>query len=141
MEPSFCAAHAMLSLIYEARGELDQAVRSSRVATQHGPDSPLMLCHLARSLAAAGDTEEATQILRALLQLRETYYIPATWLALICAALDQQEPSLTWLETAVRERDPWRLCLAVDPRFKIFWNNGRFLDVLQEIGLPTPAEA
>jgi len=135
IDPGFCVAHAMLGFIYQEMGELDRAVSSLRVAVEKAPDTPLMSCFLARSLAAAGETEEATRILEELLQLRETNCIPATSIALVYAALREREHAWSWLMTAMHELDPWRCHMGVDPRFRFFWKDPRFARLLHGMGL------
>jgi TolB-like protein/Tfp pilus assembly protein PilF len=138
MDPRFCPAHLTLAFVHEAMGAPDQALGSARAAAEYNPDTPLALLALARSLALAGDSEGATNILCGVLPFRETGYLPATLIGLIYAALGQHEQAWTYLEAAVGELDPWRVFLGVDPRFKVFWNDGRFPRVLHEIGLPSP---
>ena len=136
MTPSFSTAHAVLGWIYERMGKTDEAVASYRTAVQHCPGSFLMRAHLARGAALTGDTHEATRILNELLQQRETTYVPCYWIALVYAALGQEEPSLMWLETAGRERCGWRTLSAVDPRLRAFAHNAKFQGLLREIGFP-----
>lgn len=135
IDPAFGTAHSSLSMIYETMGEMEQAVNSSQAAIQHSPNTPFMLCHLARSLAMAGQIEEATRTLNELLKIRETHWLSPSWISLIYAALGQRETAWAWLERSVIELDPWRVFIAVDPRFKFFAGDARFPELLKEIGL------
>ena len=137
IDPGFCPAHGMLGFIYHEMGYMDRAVQSLQAAVQHGPDTPLMKCFLARELASAGRTEEATKILSEILELRKTSCIPATSVAFIHDALGEREQAWAWLETALRELDPWRFGIAVDPRYRCFWDDDRFLNLLRQFNLPT----
>jgi tetratricopeptide (TPR) repeat protein len=137
IDPGFCPAHAMLGFVYQEMGEVELAVRSLRAAVEYGPDSPLMRAFLARSLVAAGQIEEGTSILEDLLKLRKTNCIPATSIALIYAALKEREHAWSWLMTAMHELDPWRCYMAVDPRFRFFWNDRRFARLLHGMLLPS----
>ncbi|HUO16713.1 MAG TPA: winged helix-turn-helix domain-containing protein [Verrucomicrobiae bacterium] len=137
IDPGFCPAHAMLGFINHEMGEMDRAVLSLQRAVQHGPDTPLMKCFLARELASAGRAEEARQILNEILDLRKTNCIPATTVAFIYHALGEHEQAWEWLETAIRELDPWQFGIAVDPRYRCFWNNDdRFLNLLRRYDFP-----
>jgi TolB-like protein/Tfp pilus assembly protein PilF len=139
IDPAFGTAHASLSMIYETMGEMAQAVSSSRAAVQHSANTPFMLCHLARSLAVAGEREEATRTLDDLLRIHETYWVSPAYFALIYAALGEHEQAWAWLERSVIELDPWRVFIAVDPRFKFFASDARFPELLKQIGLtPQP---
>lgn len=135
IDPGFCPAHATLGWIYQEMGDLNRAVRCLRTAAENGPDTPLMRCFLATSLAVAEETQEATHILREMLKLRQTNCLPATSIALIYAALGQQEQAWSWLMTAMQEMDPWRCSMAVNPRFRFFWKDPRFAGLLDGMGL------
>jgi len=135
IDPRFCPAHGTLGFIHYAMGDLKRAVCSMRAAVEHSPDTPLMRCFLAWSLAAAGEVREAREILSDLVHLRKMNCLPATSIALIYAAVAQNKEAWKWLELAARELDPWRLGLAEDPRFKYFWDDVRFPTLLRMIGL------
>jgi TolB-like protein/tetratricopeptide (TPR) repeat protein len=139
IDSSFCPGHAMLGFLYHELGDLPQAVRALRCAVQHGPDTPLMSAFLARELAAAGETGEATKMLQDLLELRKTNCLPATSIAFIYDALGQPEQAWIWLHKAVRELDPWRFGFVVDPRYKGFWKDSRFPGLLREAGFSLPS--
>ena len=135
IDPGFGPANATMSFICETMGKLEQSMRSARTAVQYSPDTPLMRCVLARALAISGQSDEATHLLSELLELRKTNFIPATYFALICAALGEREQAWAWLERSVIELDPWRVFIAVDPRFKFFASDARFPELLKQIGL------
>jgi TolB-like protein/tetratricopeptide (TPR) repeat protein len=139
MNPRFRPAHQILTLVHESMGESSQAVRSARTAAELFPDTPLALLTLARCLALTGDREAAGDILSKLLQFRATGYVPASLIAVVYAALGQQEEAWTYMEEAIRELDPWRVLVGVDPRFSVLWNDARFPQVLSRIGLPHSA--
>ncbi|MGO9325294.1 MAG: winged helix-turn-helix domain-containing protein [Terracidiphilus sp.] len=139
IEPGFGPANVTLGFVYETMGEEDKALRVTRNAVEHAQDTPLMQCALARSLAIAGRTDEAVHLLGEILQVRRTNCLPATWIALIYAALWDQEQAWAWLKTAMHEQDPWRVFLRADPRFKFFAGDARFPELLKQIGL-TPRQ-
>jgi hypothetical protein len=117
-------------------GESSQAVRSARTIAELFPHTPLALLTLARCLALTGDREGAVDILSRLLRFRETGYVPASLIAVVYAALGLREEAWTYMQEAVRELDPWRILVGVDPRFNVFWGDARFPQLLQDVGLP-----
>jgi len=88
---------------------------------------------LAWGLAAVGETVEARKILADLLDLRKTNCLPATVIALIYAELKQSEQACEWLNTALRELDPWRIHLSLDSRFRCFREDPRFSVALERL--------
>jgi tetratricopeptide (TPR) repeat protein len=135
IEPGFGPASVTLAFIHETKGELEEAVRLSRTAAQSAGDTPLMKCVLARSLALAGEMAEANQILEELVHQRGEFCVSASWIALIYAALERREEAWAWLERAFIEKDPWRIFLNADPRFRYFSGDARFGQMLKELGL------
>lgn len=88
-----------------------------------------------------GDSEEVADIVSRLPQFRETAYVPASLIGVVYAALGLQEEAWTYMEEAIREPDPWRILIGVDPRFNVLWNDARLPRVPNRIGLPLPSGA
>jgi TolB-like protein/cytochrome c-type biogenesis protein CcmH/NrfG len=141
IDPGFCPAHGMLGFIYHEMGKLHESVVSLRAAVKYAPDVYVMQCLLAWGLASAGEREEAARMLCELLEVRKTNCLPAVNIALIYTALGQREQAWTWLEMAMLELDPWRMHIAVEPRFKCFWSDPRFPHLLRELGFPSNSPA
>lgn len=135
MEPNFPTIHAELGVVYGTLGNMAQAVGEHRVAVRLCPESPLMLAHLAYSLALAGIEDEARSILEELLRARPSGYIPPYWLALIYKALGEEDVALSWFETAVMERCGWRLIAAVDPKVGALATHPRYRALLRQMQL------
>jgi DNA-binding winged helix-turn-helix (wHTH) protein/TolB-like protein len=135
LEPNFAPATATLSFVHEAKSRYDDALQEARNTADFAGQNPLMQCVLARALALAGMTEEASRILENLVEAAKARYISSAWIALIYAALGQRQEAWAWLERAFVEHDPWRVFLNVDPRFRYFADDARFAELLHEIGL------
>ena len=73
---------------------------------------------LARAYVRDGRREEAEELRAAVTGLRQSKYVSASALATICAALDDAEGAVAWLETARSESDPILYFLTVDPAFE-----------------------
>lgn len=71
-----------------------------RAAVEYSPDTPLQRCFLAWSLAAAGETREATEMPSDFMHLRKMNCLPATSIALIDAALGDTKAAWKWLDLA-----------------------------------------
>jgi DNA-binding winged helix-turn-helix (wHTH) protein/tetratricopeptide (TPR) repeat protein len=140
VDPRFCPAHMTMSVVLEADSRLNEAADAARTAAQYGSETPLTLLLLARSQALVRDLQEAEVLLHRLSQLRANSYLSPTLMGLTHAALGDYGQAWSCLESAVRDLDPWRIFLAVDPRFKIFQRDARFRRVLHEIGLPSPRQ-
>lgn len=94
-----------------------------------------ILAWLGAAYAAAGQTDQARQILA---QLREhspqRYAVPYD-AALICIKLGEKDQAFAWLEKAYEERSGAIALLKVDPRVDSLRSDPRFSDLLRHIGL------
>jgi hypothetical protein len=88
-----------------------------------------------------GHRSEALTHLSGLVASRHTVWVSPYWVALVFMALGETEAVLQWLDTAVEERDGWRLFAAVDSRLLPLAAHPRFLRILRKIGINSPLPA
>ena len=67
-------------------------------------------------------------------QLCREAYVPY-WIALVHAALDENDAAFEWLERAYEERDVWLVWLKREPRFDVLRPDPQFERLLRQIGL------
>jgi serine/threonine-protein kinase len=128
------AAHRYLASVYRLTGRLDMAIAADRQAIQLGdPHGPV---DLATSLAAAGRTVEAVQMLGPVIAHARQVRDGAFYIALVYATLGRNDEAFAWLEEAYSNRDPWLPFLAVHPEFDRLHGDPRFDDLVRRIGIP-----
>lgn len=116
LHPSLWFAHTSLGMVLEQLGNTTAALPEFRVAVEHSENSSLARAHLAYGLARSGNKTEADQILDSLLKLRQKKYFSPYWLAVLYAALNDQDEALKWLTTARAEHCCWLLFGPQDPK-------------------------
>lgn len=138
MESSFYRAHMWRAQSLAFAGRKEEAIAEARTAVSLSNDLPMMLAYLAIALAVVGEQSES----RALLQrVMSAGFVPPIYIAMLHAALGEEEDAIDWLERAYDERSDWVSSIGVQPVFKRLASNGRFLQLLERLRLPKPAAA
>lgn len=133
--PGYAPIPVCMGGVYEAQGDLDAAIASYREACDLSANAPYPFSCLGHSLAVAGHTAEARDILE---QMERAEPPHATDIARVYCGLRDTEGTLRWLETAAQARSIHLLRATGDQRF--FWLSGheRYKAVIQGMGLPLP---
>jgi TolB-like protein/DNA-binding SARP family transcriptional activator/Tfp pilus assembly protein PilF len=132
LDSSYTAAYTGMGDVYEAMGQLDEALRVNlRAAEIDGWPSP----GLARVLARSGRKEEARRILVnfQVQGARTGIYFP--FIATVFAALDDLDGAISWLERSYEQRHP-ALRFIDGPGFAPLEGDPRYHDLRRRIGLP-----
>jgi TolB-like protein/DNA-binding winged helix-turn-helix (wHTH) protein/Tfp pilus assembly protein PilF len=134
LDPNFAAAHLVLGENLLTRQPQD-ALSEMQTAARLSGDSPLYLAQVAVADAMSGHKTEAHRLVAQLQQMSNERYVSPYGIAQVYAALNDQEHSIQWLQTAYDDRAVWMCYLAVDPLFDRFRSDPRFQDLLQRVGL------
>jgi len=133
-EPRFYVGHFNLGLAYLANRQLKEALTEFQKGTPPEGD-PEASAAIAQVEALRGNRTAAEQILHDLSAEGRGQYVPPTSIALIYAALGENDQAFRWLEQAYKDRS-WQLVfLKVDPRFDTLRSDRRFAALLQRVGL------
>jgi DNA-binding winged helix-turn-helix (wHTH) protein/TolB-like protein/Tfp pilus assembly protein PilF len=133
VDPNFFPAHRYLGLAYEQKGMYREAISEFEKGVKLS-GSPLMVALLGHAYAASGSKAEARRVLAELEQQKQKYVSPYT-VAAIYAGLGEKDQAFRWLEKAYAERDIWLMNLRVDPVLKSLRSDGRFVHLLERLGL------
>jgi TolB-like protein/Tfp pilus assembly protein PilF len=133
MAPDFLWARFFLGWAYERSGQYPEAIAEFQRAKLID-DRPEVSAMIAQTYAVSGKRDEATDILKALLEQAKHHYISSYYLALIYAGLGDKVRAFEWLEKAYSDRNEWLVWLKVDPRFNNLWADPRFAELLKRIG-------
>jgi TolB-like protein/Tfp pilus assembly protein PilF len=133
---------AVLGWDYEQKGMHEQAITEFKKAVEltdkNSPlFSPFYLAGLAQAYALAGRRSDAEEVLQGLLKQARQSYVSPFDIALIYAALGQQDTAFAWMNKAVAERSTWLVYSKWEPRLDPLRSDPRFQDLLRRIGLPT----
>jgi serine/threonine protein kinase/Tfp pilus assembly protein PilF len=135
-DPHSDNAYDCLGSAYLAQGRCDQAIAAFQSAVSLSGGDPARRVGLARAYALAGKKAEARNVLDELGQRAKSTYVPPYYLAILHAALGENEQAITWLEKAYRERDTYLPYLKVDEALDPLRPDPRFQELLRRVGLP-----
>jgi TolB-like protein/DNA-binding winged helix-turn-helix (wHTH) protein/Tfp pilus assembly protein PilF len=136
LEPNFVLAHYRFGQVLVMDGKFEAAVPELRRAVELSGECPRAVAELALALALSGDKAQAAQLLRMLQTQTGQRYVGQFDLAVIHAALGQQDLALGALEQAYVEHSPSLALLGWSPAFTALRTQPRFLDLEHRIGLP-----
>jgi len=136
LNPHFSQAYWTLGLVQEQRGDFDESEAAFQRALQLSPQSPIMQCALARTLALAGKQNHALEILKELQKLVAKRYVSPVELASVHFALAQTDLGFEWLVKAFQDRSFELITMRVDPRWQSVRGKPRFEHLLNQLGLP-----
>jgi TolB-like protein/Flp pilus assembly protein TadD len=134
--PKLPLARLWLGRTYEDEHRYVEALAEFRQAATMMRDWPVTVAAIGHVLGSMGDKEGARRALDELHDLSRTRYVTAYGVALVYAALDDDEQVFEWLNRAIEERTHWLVWLKVDPRWDRLRSDPRFEDVLRRVGFP-----
>ena len=135
LNPHFAPAYFTLGLIQERRRDFDEAAAAFSRAVELAPQSPRMHAALARTLALAGQTDQARAVVRRLDQQASSRYVSPFEYVAVYFALGDTAKGFSWLSKACDDRCFELLALKVDPRFETISDDERFAAVASRVGL------
>jgi DNA-binding winged helix-turn-helix (wHTH) protein/TolB-like protein/Flp pilus assembly protein TadD len=133
--PEFWIGFTQLGQAYQGMGKTDLALKAlSNAERLSGGRNSKALSSKGYSLAKAGSTSEARDVLRTLDRLAGEQYVPPYAMALVQAGLDEPDAVFDWLERAYEARDVHLVFLTVDPKWDPYRADPRFHSLLQRCG-------
>ncbi|MGH9331721.1 MAG: tetratricopeptide repeat protein, partial [Vicinamibacterales bacterium] len=128
--PDFWLTHVWLGWTYSETGRYADAVAEF----QREEDlSALKYGGLGYAYARAGDHRAAREVLADALRTSERQYISSHAIAIIYAALGENDEAFRWLERALSERDEEMTIIKVDPRLDRLRSDARFTPLVERV--------
>ncbi len=138
LDPNYPVTHWILGLVLRKTGSYELAVTEGEKGVSLSGGSPLMRAALAYTLAAAGRTREALQILQDLTTQAKEKYVAPYFFAGIHLGLGENERALEYLRKCYEEHSHWLIYLRIDPSMDGLRDNPAFQSLLGRLGLPAP---
>jgi TolB-like protein/DNA-binding winged helix-turn-helix (wHTH) protein/Flp pilus assembly protein TadD len=130
MDGNFAVAHNQLAVAYLQRGRRDEAIAELQKAVQLSSGNPTCTANLARALAASGRRSEAVQLLG---DLKKRPRADISEIAVVYAALGDNDQAMLWLEKGYQER--FNPSVLLRPGFDPLRTDPRFQDLQRRVGL------
>jgi len=138
LDPKFPPTYGQLPAAYELSRMYDQATDGFKKgeAIRGGSEWFFSKAGLGHLYAITGKRPEALAVIHELESLSEREYVPADRIALIYAALGENDEAFKWLERAFQEHAFNVAWLKVEPRWDTLRSDQRFIDLMRKVGLP-----
>ena len=130
MDVNFALAHNQLAVAYLQRRRQDEAIAELQKAVQLSSGSPTCTANLARAFAVSGRRNEAVQLLD---DLKKRSRPDVSEVAVVYAALGDNDQAMTWLEKGYEER--FNPSVLLRPGFDPLRADPRFQDLERRVGL------
>lgn len=138
LEPHYPVTYWILGLLLRKLGRYEEAITEGEQGVKLSGGSPLMKAALAHTLGAAGNRNQAIEILDELTKLTEQRYVSPYFFAGIHVGLGQLDHAIEYLEKSYADHSHWLIYLHIDPSMDPLRSNSRFQDLLRRVGLPLP---
>ncbi|HUH32375.1 MAG TPA: tetratricopeptide repeat protein, partial [Daejeonella sp.] len=132
--PDFAPTYRLLSLCYQAKGMIEEAIAENRRwgrFTRNKIKTDLALAHI---YAAAGRNADARNLIDKI-QLDELGPNDYRAMAMIYAALNENDQAFKWLQESYNRHEESLCSLKIDPKFDSLHADPRFDEMLNKIGL------
>jgi len=133
-DPGFWQPQLWLCFTFISKSMFEEAVSAGEKAVELSGRASITKAFLACAYFLSGRTKRGKELLESLKEKSQSTYVPATFLAWIYSARNDNDEAFHWLQKATKEHDPW-ICWygigtdalrADDPRFEV---------LLKKIGL------
>jgi DNA-binding winged helix-turn-helix (wHTH) protein/Flp pilus assembly protein TadD len=136
LNPAFWPAHLFLGWVYEQQGLFTEALALLKQCNSLD-DNPRTRAFLGVSYALAGQTGEAERIIGQLIHERSRRYVPGYYIAILYAALGNNDLAFRWFDKACSDRSEWLAWLGVEPRVDMLREDPRFDALIKKVGAYT----
>jgi len=135
LDPNYAAAHRLLSLAYQGKGVFDEAIVENQKWGALTGNKVETTVALAQLNAVSGQVEEAKKLIEVVEQDKLVVEQAYRGLALVNAAIGENDMAFEWLEKSYERREESILSLKVDPKVDALRKDPRFIPLLRKIGV------
>lgn len=138
LDPNHFLIHFKRGHVMLGQGRHAEAIHAMQSAVALSDRSAETLAGLGQAYAAAERHDDLREVLGELEQQSRSRYVSAYSMAKILTVTDRDQ-AFAWLAKAYEERSAELIEIAVEPAFARLRSDPRFSDLVQRIGLRTPA--
>ncbi len=136
MDANFAISYAVLGEVYLSKGMYQEGLSALEKYSALSRSGAASLALLGYSHARLGERKESLQVIEALKAASKQSFVPALFVALVYAGLEDKDQAFTWLEKAYGERFNRLAYLKVEALWDPLRSDPRFADLLRRVGIP-----
>src|SRR5712692_11871011 len=136
MDANFAISYAVLGEVYLSKGMYREGLSELEKYSALSRSGAASLALLGYSHARLGERKESLQVIEALKAASKQSFVPALFVALVYAGLEDKDQAFTWLEKAYEERFNRLAYLKVEALWDPLRSDPRFADLLRRVGIP-----
>ena len=136
MDANFAISYAVLGEVYLSKGMYREGLSALEKYSALSRSGATSLALLGYSHARLGERKESLQMIEALKAASKQSFVPALFVALVYAGLEDKDQAFTWLEKAYEERFNRLAYLKVEALWDPLRSDPRFADLLRRVGIP-----
>lgn len=136
MDANFAISYAVLGEVYLSKGMYREGLSALEKYSALSRSGAPSLALLGYSHARLGERKESLQVIEALKAASKQSFVPALFVALVYAGLEDEDQAFTWLEKAYEERFNRLAYLKVEALWDPLRSDPRFADLLRRVGIP-----
>jgi len=136
MDANFAISYAVLGEVYLSKGMYREGLSALEKYSALSRSGAASLALLGYSHARLGERKESLQVIEALKAASKQSFVPALFVALVYAGLEDKDQAFTWLEKAYEERFNRLAYLKVEALWHPLRSDPRFADLLRRVGIP-----
>ena len=136
MDENFAISYAVLGQVYVSKGMYREGLSALEKYSALTKGSAASLALLGYAHARSGEPEKSLQMIDKLKAASKQCFVPALFVALVYAGLEDKDQAFTWLEQAYEERFNRLAYLKVEALWDPLRSDPRFADLLRRVGIP-----
>ena len=137
MDANFAISYAVIGEVYLSKGMYREGLSALEKYSALSRSGATSLALLGYSHARLGERNESLQVIEALKVASKQSFVPALFVALVYAGLEDKDQAFTWLEKAYEERFSRLAYLKVEALWDPLRSDPRFADLLRRVGIPS----
>ena len=135
LDPNYAAAHRLLSLAFQGQELFDEAIAANQNWGELTGNKVETSLALAQIYAISGQLEDARTLVDVVKKDSNLIDQAYRGLALVYAALGENDTAFEWLEKGYQRREESLLSIKVDPKVDRLRSDPRFIALLRKLGV------
>jgi TolB-like protein/cytochrome c-type biogenesis protein CcmH/NrfG len=136
MDANFAVSYAVLGEAYLSKGMYREGLSALERYSTLSRGSAASHALLGYLHARSGERKKSLEMIEDLKAASKQSFVPALFIALVYAGLDDKDQAFTWLDKAYEERFTRLAYLKVEALWDPLRSDPRFTDLLRRVGIP-----